>query len=84
MLNNNMNKFLWCSHKTKILLFCNIAQEKLEKSHKELRAVLEENKALKQQLERGERTHGKIRDISGNSRMVNGDERSPDISRKVG
>jgi hypothetical protein len=59
-------------------------QAKLEKSHKELRAVLDENKALKEQLQAGERTRGKIKDINGYPKMVNGSDGSPGSSRKVG
>lgn len=66
---------------TKTIIFI---QEKLEKSHKELRAVLEENKALKQGSESSERTRGKIRDINVHTKMVNGDEKSSNVAIKVG
>ncbi len=59
-------------------------QGKLEKSHKELRTVLEENKTLKKQLHSGERTRGKIRDINEHRKMVNGEAKSSDDESKVG
>lgn len=61
-------------------------QEKLEKSYKELRTVLEENKTLKQRLEGGEKTRGKIRNISehnGSMKMVNGNEGASGVDTKV-
>ena len=55
-------------------------QEKLEKSHKELRVVLEENKTLKKRLENGDKTHEETQDIDKHSKMMNGDH-SPSTPR---